>query len=60
MFSGDVSEMTRMMFVDCFLTVTPWRRTSSGSCGSAIATRFCTSTWAVSRFVPISNVIVFE
>ena len=28
--SGDVSEMARMMFDDCFLTVTPCRRTSSG------------------------------
>ena len=46
------------MFVDCFLTVTPCRCTSSGSCGSAIATRFCTSTWAVSRSVPISKVTV--
>ena len=48
------------MLVDCFLTVTPCRRTSSGSIGSAIATRFCTSTWAASRLVPISNVTVSE
>jgi hypothetical protein len=38
----------------------PRRRTSSGSRGVAIATRFCTSTWAVSRFVPSRKVIVSE
>jgi hypothetical protein len=43
---------------DCFLVVTPWRRTSSGSFGSAIATRFCTRTCASSRSVPSANVIV--
>ena len=42
------------------VTVTPWRRTSSGSCGSAIATRFWIWTCASSRFVPISNVTVSE
>jgi hypothetical protein len=31
---------------------TPCRRTSSGSLGVATVTRFCTSTWAVSRLVP--------
>ena len=50
--------MTRMMLVDCFLTVIPCRRTSSGRSGSAIATRFWTMTCAVSRSVPISNVTV--
>ena len=38
--------------------VTPSRRTSSGSRGSAMATRFCTSTCALSRSVPSLNVIV--
>ena len=52
-----VSEMARMMFADCFLTVTPCRRTSSGlrlGHGQAVLD----STWASSRLVPISNVIV--
>ncbi len=40
---------------DFFFTVTPRRRTSSGSLASAIATRFCTRTCAVSRFVPTSK-----
>ena len=50
--------MTRMMFVDCFLAVIPWRRTSSGSWASAAAIRFWTWTWAMSRSVPISKVTV--
>ena len=33
-------------------------RTSSGNCGVAMATRFCTSTCAMSRFVPSLNVMV--
>jgi hypothetical protein len=37
---------------------TPRRRTSSGSRGSAEDTRFCTSTWALSRFVPSLKVSV--
>src|SRR5205823_14593080 len=57
---GAVSEMARTMLVDCFLTVTPWRRTSSGSDGSATASRLWTCTWALSRLVPISNVMVSE
>ena len=44
------------MLGDFFLVVTPIRFTSSGSFASATATRFCTSTWAVSMFVPSSNV----
>jgi len=58
--SGDVSEMTSRMLADCFLTVTPCRATSSGSSGSAAETRFCTSTCAASRSVPISKVTVSE
>src|SRR5215207_2308465 len=49
-----------MMFDDCFRTVTPCRRTSSGRDGSAIESRFWTSTWALSRSVPMSNVMVSE
>ena len=50
--------MTSMMLGDCFCTVTPMLRTSAGSCGVAMATRFCTSTCEVSRFVPSAKVIV--
>ena len=41
---------------DRFLTVTPMALTTSGSVGSAMATRFCTSTWAMFTSVPSSNV----
>src|SRR5262245_59526882 len=44
------------MLGDFFLVVTPIRLTSSGSFASATATRFWTSTWAVSRLVPSSKV----
>src|SRR5690349_12387770 len=44
------------MLGDFFLVVTPMRFTSSGNFACAIDTRFCTSTCAVSRFVPSSNV----
>ena len=43
---------------DCFCVVTPSRRTSSGSRASAIATRFCVSTCALSRSVPSLKVTV--
>ena len=46
------------MFGDFFLTFTPCFWTSSGSWEVAWATRFWTSTWAVSRSVPSSNVMV--
>ena len=46
------------MFVDCFRVVRPCRLTSSGSRGSAAATRFCTSTVAMSTSTPTSNVTV--
>ena len=49
---------TRRMAVDRFLVVTPRRRTSSGSFGVAMATRFWTSTWAKSGLVPSLNVMV--
>src|SRR5437762_9093499 len=46
------------MLDDCFLTVTPVALTTSGSDGSAWATRFCTSTWAASRLTPSLKVTV--
>ena len=50
--------MTSMMLGDCFCTTTPTLRTSCGSSGSAMATRFWTSTCATSRLVPSLKVIV--
>src|ERR1700722_14967149 len=50
--------MTRRILGDCFLTVTPVALMTSGSVGSAWATRFCTSTWAVSRLTPSRKVMV--
>ena len=47
-----------MMSGELLRVVTPWRRTSSGRRGSATATRFCTSTCAVSRSVPSAKVTV--
>ena len=44
--------------MDRFLVTTPMVRTTSGSRGVAMATRFCTSTWAVSGLVPTLNVTV--
>ncbi len=44
--------------VDCFSTLTPWRFTSSGSRGSAMATRFWVRTAAMSGSVPILKVTV--
>ena len=43
---------------ELLFTVTPIWRTSSGSLGSALATRFWTSTWLWSTLVPCSNVTV--
>src|SRR5262245_24493020 len=48
--------MTSIRSGDCLVTVTPMFRTSSGNRGWAMATRFCTSTCAVSRSVPSLNV----
>ena len=50
--------ITISMSGEDFRTVTPMRRTSSGRRGSATATRFCTSTCAVSRSVPSAKVTV--
>ena len=44
------------MLGEFFFTVTPSRWTASGRRGSAMATRFWVSTWAVSRSVPSLNV----
>jgi hypothetical protein len=41
---------------DRFSTVTPMARTTSGSVGSAIATRCCTSTYAVFTSEPSPKV----
>ena len=49
---------TKRTLGDFFLVVTPFFLTSSGSVGMAIDTRFCTRTWAMSRFVPSLNVTV--
>ena len=40
------------------MVVTPRRRTASGRRGSAMDTRFCTSTWASSMLVPMPKVTV--
>src|SRR5436190_1531383 len=48
--------MPSKMSGERFLTVTPMARTTSGSVGSAMATRFCTSTWAMFTSVPSSKV----
>ena len=42
------------------MTVTPIDRTCSGRRGSAVLTRFCTSTCAVSRLVPSLKVTVSD
>lgn len=44
--------------MDFFWVVTPWTWTACGSDDIAIATRFCTSTWAWSPSVPIAKVTV--
>jgi len=44
--SSDTSDATSMMSVCALAMTTPWRRTSSGSCGSASFTAFWTSTAA--------------
>src|SRR3974390_271689 len=46
------------MLGDFFLTMTPRRLTRSGRIGSASASRFCTSAWAMFRSTPTLNVIV--
>ena len=48
------------MFDDFFVIVSPCWSTICGSRGSASFTRFCTSTAAMSRSVPISKVTVMR
>src|SRR5882762_1879184 len=45
---------------DRLRTVMPVARTTSGNCGNARLTRFCTRTWAMFRSVPGLNVTVSE
>ncbi len=56
--SGEKKAIATVMSGDAFFTVMPCCCTSIGSCGWAIAARFCTCTWATSRFVPTLNVTV--
>ena len=46
------------MLGDCLLVFTPCNCTCSGNCAMASDTRFCTSTWAMFKSVPSSNVTV--
>ena len=50
--------MTSSMLGDFSLTITLWRRTSSGSCAEAQLTRFCVLTVFESPSVPMSKVTV--
>src|SRR5262245_43676843 len=54
--SGEKRCTTSIRSGEAFCTVTPTWRTSCGSRGCAMATRFCTCTWAMSRLVPRSKV----
>ena len=46
--------------VDAFSTWMPWRRTSSGSRGSTLRSRFCTFICAASMSVPARKVTVID
>ena len=56
--SGESRWTTSSRFGLSFSVTTPTRRTTSGSRGSAAATRFWTCTCAMSRSVPNANVTV--
>src|SRR3984893_7335473 len=58
--SGEYRCTTIIRSGELLLTVTPILRTSAGSRGWAIATRFCTCTCAMSRLVPSSKVTAME
>ena len=58
--SGENMCTTIIRSGEALATVTPMLRTSAGSRGCAIATRFCTCTCAISRLVPRSNVTEIE
>jgi len=56
--SDEVSVTISRIEVDFFCTLTPCTCTACGSDDSALDTRFCTSTCAKLRSVPMSNVTV--
>ncbi|MNJ33068.1 hypothetical protein D3C77_277470 [compost metagenome] len=58
--SAEVRAASSRKPLERLFTTTPTWRTCSGSFGSARATRFWTSTWAVSRSVPGSNATVMD
>src|ERR1700683_2036873 len=58
--SGEYRCTTIIRSGELLVTVTPILRTSAGSRGCAMATRFCTCTWAISRLVPRSNDTAME
>ena len=58
--SGEVSVTICRIAVDFFCTVTPCTCTDCGSDDSALDTRFCTSTCAKLRSVPMLKVTVSE
>src|SRR5436305_2557960 len=55
---GEFTAMAMRMSGDCLRLVTPVCLITSGRFGRARATRFCTSTWAMFRFMPCLNVTV--
>ncbi len=57
---GEFRAATSRMFCERLATVTPLRRTSSGSLGLASWTRLLTSKVALSASVPTSKVAVIE
>ena len=54
--SGEIRCTTSIRSGELLFTITPMLRTSCGRRGWAMATRFCTCTWAWSRFTPMSKV----
>ncbi len=58
--SGEKRCTTIIRSGEDFVTVTPIWRTSTGSRGCAMPTRFCTCTCAISRLVPMSKVTAIE
>ena len=58
--SGEKRCTTIIRSGEALVTVTPMLRTSAGSRGCAIETRFCTCTCAMSRLVPRSKLTWME
>src|SRR3984885_3980258 len=58
--SGEYRCTTIIRSGEAFCPCTPILRTSAGSRGCAMATRFCTCTWAMSRLVPSSKLTWIE